>query len=301
MRASTGHACAPRGELDRFEDRHRPTELAVLDGRVEAELERHDQEVRGHEHRVLGARDAKRCVEDHRIELAVGERDEEPRLAGSALGIALSPGSPHERSSSRSARWATTRMSMPGSSRIIRETQRAARDLDPAALVGRADEDVGGAALGGDAPHGRRRGRLPPPRGSGRRGSRRAAGVRRAASPPRGRAACPGRRIHERVDLAAEALRRPPRAAKHALRAWLWLDEREHTLADRLLAQRIENRQCRAGPPRPPRPRAARARGAPRGCPGGRSSAAPAPPARPDRPFRRGGGPGAPRVRCRRG
>ncbi len=116
------YACASGGELDRLEDRHRATELPVLDGRVEAELERHHQEVGGHEHRILGARDAKRRVEDGRIELAIGERDEEPRLPGSALGIASPPGSSHERSSSRSARCATTRMSIPGSSRTIRET-----------------------------------------------------------------------------------------------------------------------------------------------------------------------------------
>ncbi len=57
----------------------------------------------------------------------------------------------------------------------------------------------------------------------------------------------PGPPHPEGVDLAAEPLRRPPRAAKHALRAWLRLDEREHALADRLLAQRIENRSAAAG------------------------------------------------------
>ena len=234
------HACAPRCELDGFEDRHRATELAVLDRRVEAELEGHDQEVCGDEHRVLGARDAKRRVEDGRIELTVGERDEEPRLAGSALRDRLPPGSSHERSSSRSARWATTRMSMPGSSRIIREIERAARDLDPAALVGRADEDVRGAALGGDAAHrvdevvallleevdAEDRGE------SSERGELgRLLRVELLTRPPH----------PERVDLAAEPLRRPPRAAEHALRARLRLDEREHALADRLLAERVEH------------------------------------------------------------
>ena len=54
---------APCSELHRFEDRHCATELAVLNRSVEAVLERHDHEVRGHEHGVLGAGDAKRCLE----------------------------------------------------------------------------------------------------------------------------------------------------------------------------------------------------------------------------------------------
>ena len=63
--------CAARRELHRLEDRHRPAELRVLNGRVEAVLERHDHEVRGHEHRVLSACDAECGLEHHRIELAV--------------------------------------------------------------------------------------------------------------------------------------------------------------------------------------------------------------------------------------
>ena len=119
-------------------------------------------------------------------------------------------------------------------------------DLDPAALVGRADEDVGRAALGGDPPDGvdevvallleevDAEDRGEPPE---RRELRRLLGVELLPRPSH----------PERVDLAAEALRRPPRATEHALRPWLRLDEREHTLGDRLLAERIEHGSAAAG------------------------------------------------------
>src|SRR5262249_43597978 len=43
------------------------------------------------------------------------------------------------------------------------------------------------------------------------------------------------------VDLGAEALGRPPRAADNPLRLWLRLDQREDALCHRLLDERIES------------------------------------------------------------
>ena len=94
----------------------------------------------GHERRVLGLRDAQRRVEDGGVERAAAERHEDPALArpqlaqpnaaasdeGTASTIASAAramtASDHGVSLSRSARLATTRMSMPGSSRTMRES-----------------------------------------------------------------------------------------------------------------------------------------------------------------------------------
>ena len=80
----------------------------------------------GDEYRLLRPRDADRRLEHGRVERAVGERDEEPRLARTARGRLPAP-EPHAVRSSRSARSAMTRMSMPGSSRIIRDTSEPRR------------------------------------------------------------------------------------------------------------------------------------------------------------------------------
>ena len=94
----------------------------MLHGCLEAELERDDEEVGGDEHRVLGARDPQCRVEDSFVELPVCEGDEKSRLPRpGSVGLPRGP-EPHDRSSSRSARCATTLMSIPGSSRIMRDT-----------------------------------------------------------------------------------------------------------------------------------------------------------------------------------
>ena len=141
--------------------------------------------------------------------------------------------------------------------------QRAAEDLAAPRLVGRADEDVGRAALARRRGAPWRRGRRPPPRGSARRGRRRAGAARRAASPPPRSAGRPGGRTQSASISRAEPLRRAPRAAHDPLRLRLRLDEREHALGDRLLAERLEHGRLRGAPRRPRRPRAARARAAP--------------------------------------
>ncbi len=115
-------ARTPSSQLDGFENRHRPGELALVNWCLEAELERDDEEVRGYEHRVLGMGDPEGRVEHRLVELTVGEGDEQARLPWpSAFRFSGRPQS-HVRSSSRSALCATTRMSIPGSSRIIRDT-----------------------------------------------------------------------------------------------------------------------------------------------------------------------------------
>ena len=52
------------------------TATCVLHRRVEPELQRHDDQVGGHERRLLGPRDADRGVEHDRVELAAGEGHE---------------------------------------------------------------------------------------------------------------------------------------------------------------------------------------------------------------------------------
>ena len=89
------HSRPAGGELDRLEDRHRALELVVLDGCLEAELERHDDEVRGHEQRVLRPRDPQCGVEHRRVELPRRERDEQARLPGSTCDGAPGRPEPH--------------------------------------------------------------------------------------------------------------------------------------------------------------------------------------------------------------
>src|SRR5207344_2034343 len=74
------HTIAPCRELDGLENRHGAVELVLLHWRVQAELERNDEQVRGYQHGLLGMRDPQRCVEDHGIQLAIGEGHEQPRL-----------------------------------------------------------------------------------------------------------------------------------------------------------------------------------------------------------------------------
>ena len=112
----------------------------VAQRRVLGVAERHEQEVGRDERRVLGLREPDRRVEHGRVERAAGERDEDAPRAGCAAGAAGTPlrdderraehggergesddGGDHSVSRSRSARFATTRMSRPGSSRTMRE------------------------------------------------------------------------------------------------------------------------------------------------------------------------------------
>jgi hypothetical protein len=136
IRASTG---THGGALNRLEQRHRNRYL-VCERRVLRVPQRHDQQVRRHERRVLGTRDAQRGVENGGFQRAAAERHEDPALARSQLAqpktAARGESNPeHDRKRgkcdnggdhgvrwSRSARLATTRMSIPGSSRTIRES-----------------------------------------------------------------------------------------------------------------------------------------------------------------------------------
>ena len=97
------HPGPARRELDCFEDGHCAAEFDVLNRCVEAELERDDEKVCGDENRLLCPCNPQGGFQDDGIELAIGERDEQARLPGSALEIS-SPGALHVRSSSRSAR-----------------------------------------------------------------------------------------------------------------------------------------------------------------------------------------------------
>ena len=135
----------------------------------------------------------------------------------------------------------------PGSSRTSAREQRAAKDLAPAALVGRAHEDVRRAALVDDAPHhvheivaflfDEVR-----PEDHGEAAQRGERHVLLLAQLPAGR-------THpDCVHLRSETLGRAPCAPHDPLRLRLRLDEGEHTLGDRLLAERVEN-DCLA--PRP--------------------------------------------------
>ena len=155
-----------------------------------------------------------------------GERHEDPPLADvRRRASALTRGRPaaargedgrhvsHERSS-RSTRFATTRMSTPGRFADERRDERAVQDLAAPALVGRADEHVRRAALSRRHAARSRRGRRPPPRGSARRARRRAGAAPRAAPAPRLVRSRPGPVHPERVERCAEPLGRAPGATQ---------------------------------------------------------------------------------------
>src|SRR5262249_37094221 len=135
-----GHAGAQRGVLDRLEQRERNPDL-LRERRVLRVLERDDQHVGGDEGRALGAGDADRRGEHDgggavagggkedplrlrrgserprgtsRVDERRGEDDDEDEERDQERG--------HGAASSRSARSATTRMSMPRSSRTIRDS-----------------------------------------------------------------------------------------------------------------------------------------------------------------------------------
>ena len=278
------HAGAQRGVLDRLEQRHRDRDLS-RSGESSAYCERHDEQVGGHEHRLLGARDADRRVEHGRVERAAGERHEDParRRAGSSRGDAARadeqrrrrPRARRRATPSRTTRTRSRRQLLPvGAVRDDADVDaRAARGRAPRRseprrisaaprLVRRADEDVGRAALGGDAADGRdevvallleevraeddgepaqrRELRPPPPRSAAGR-----------ASAPRARRA---RRRAARPSATRAAGCRCDRGSG--------VDQHEHALGHRLLAERVERRRVCAAPRRPRRPRAARARAA---------------------------------------
>ena len=94
--------------------------------------------------------------------------------------------------------------------------ERAAQDLGPARLVGRADEDVGRAALARDLLDERRRGRRPRARGSACRGCSRAGAAPRARRPPPRDSSSPGRRTHSAS--TSEPSRAPERNARRSTR-----------------------------------------------------------------------------------
>ena len=290
MRASTGtplaSAACSTASSSGIATRH-----LLLHRRVRGELERDDDQVGGDERRVLGARDPDRGVEHRRVERAAvnGTRIRATRSRRSMRGRRRSDGDArarrcgrdrsleperHRGSSSRSARSATTRMSMPGSSRTSRETSEPREDLAPARLVGRADEDVGRAALARDL-LARSSTRSSPSlleevdaedaREPPQRGERDASCSRRA----RARAAAPRAR-RSRRRAAAPSARRAAGSAASAAPASTSARIRSAT------ACWLSGSSTVVLPPAPRRPRparAGRARAAPRGCRCGRSSA----------------------------
>ncbi len=127
-----------RRVFDRLEQRQRDRDL-VAQRRVLGVAKRHEQEIGRHERRVLGVREADGGVEHGRVERAAGEGNEDPANAGVRLAEPEAAadderrtepgrksgerddGGDHPGNRSRSARFATTRMSRPGSSRTMRE------------------------------------------------------------------------------------------------------------------------------------------------------------------------------------
>ena len=132
------HARPESRVLDGLEQRQRHRDL-VAQRRVLRIAERDEQEVGGDEGRVLGASEPDRRIEDGLVERAAGERDEDPVVARARTAQPEAAAchedsaqdgrescesddrGDHSVSRSRSARFATTRMSRPGSSRTMRE------------------------------------------------------------------------------------------------------------------------------------------------------------------------------------
>ena len=140
-----GDAGTEGGVLDRLEKRHGDGDLA-RERRLQRVLERDEQEIGGHEHGALCASDADRGVEHGRVEAAareghenapgVSRRSQPPRRSaavGESDGKRDDEGAEnddecgHDGLSGRSARLATTRMSIPGSSRTMRESSEPRR------------------------------------------------------------------------------------------------------------------------------------------------------------------------------
>ena len=141
----------------------------LLHRRVLGVLERDHDQVGGHERRVLGARDPDRGREHGRVERAAGERHEDPRRP--AVG-GRARGRRRQRERDRRERRRRPPTSAATSASVIAvlllaqravgddadvdagqladelRDERAAQDLGAPRLVGRADEDVGRAALG---------------------------------------------------------------------------------------------------------------------------------------------------------
>ena len=164
------HSGAQCGVLDGLEQRQRDGDL-VAQRRVLRVAERDEQEVRGDEGRVLGVREPDRGVEHGRVERAAGERDED--APGTGMRTAQPEAAAHHEGAGQHGASAASAMTaaiiprQPVPVGPVRDDadveagqlahhageKRAAEDLAAARLVGRADEDVGRAALGGDAPH----------------------------------------------------------------------------------------------------------------------------------------------------
>ena len=247
MRASTGTPAREAACSTASSSGHRDARL-LLHRRVERELERDQDQVGGDERRLLRSRDADRRVEDGRVEVAARERHEDRVVAPGAQACGrrcAEKSSSRARSVLRVARSATTRMSMPGSSRTIRERSEPPKISRRRDSSGVPTKTYVEPRSRGDAAHGRRRGRR-------RRSSRkwmpsRLARRRRAASwvCSSGVGSRPAGRTQSASISRAEPLRRAPGAAQDPLRLRLRLDEREDALGDRLLAQRVERLGCR--------------------------------------------------------
>ena len=145
-----GHAGPARGELDRLEQRHRDTDLA-LQGCLGRELERHDEEIRRNEHgvslrailiaasRTAGSRSPAVNGTSNRG-WCVERRLRGLRLAADPSLLALLSERPVGDDPDVDAG------QLPHHPR----EQRAAQDLDAAPLVRGAHEDIRGATLVGD-------------------------------------------------------------------------------------------------------------------------------------------------------
>ena len=250
------HAGAQRGKLDRLEQRHRDGDLIPARGVLRI-LQRDDEQVRGDQQWTprrarSGSRRPARsgrarprtgrgCAPCRRTVRAVGERDATSRPAPTTASTTTTAATAITGRSSRSARFAMTRMSIPGSSRTSGGDERAAQDLAPPALVRRADEHVGRAALRDDALNRvdeivaflleevrAEDDREPPQR-------RELHLLVRASA--RGRASAPRARRAARPSRSAE------RHARRRIRCerGSGVDQREHALRDGLRAQRVEH------------------------------------------------------------
>ena len=233
IRASTGDAGPQRRVLDRLEQRHRDLHL-VLHRRVLGVAQRHDQEIRRHEHRLLRPGDADRGGRarsrraGRRTARECGGRPRTPAGASAAAGgSGRRRARPRARSRRRGAR---RRACSPHRLRPVgpvrddadvdprqladeRGDERAAQDLAAATLVRRADEDVRRAALVDERGARSRRARRPPPRGSARRARWRGGAARRARPAPPRESCFAGSRTHSASSCA------PSRSAeRHARR-----------------------------------------------------------------------------------
>ena len=156
-----GHAGAQRRMLDRLEQRHRDRDLGCCSGesggtRAARRAGRPGTSVASSMRAIRIA-----AASTVWVELAAGERDEDPRLRGRAV--------PPAAVATRAATSTSTRRLAPLAQRAVGDDadvdagqlahhageQRAAEDLAAPPLVGRADEDVRRAALVGDAADGR--------------------------------------------------------------------------------------------------------------------------------------------------